>query len=84
MAISLVSAAVFESEEVEKERVSRRLFVFFSLCVVSREEGKLLLSAGFLKQILLVCFCFECVFVFLFWRIFSIPDLRVNLRECEE
>jgi hypothetical protein len=52
--------------------------------VVSREEGKLLLSAGFLKQILLVCFCFECVFVFLFWRIFSIPDLRVNLRECEE
>jgi hypothetical protein len=64
VAISLVSAAVFESEEVEKERVSRRLFVFFSLCVVSREEGKLLLSAGFLKQILLIYFCFVCVCVF--------------------
>ncbi len=38
-------------------------FFFPSHCVVSREEGKLLLSAGFLKIILLICFCFVCVCV---------------------
>ncbi len=73
MAISLVSAAASKREELEKERVSQRLFVFFvffsfsflSICVVSREEGKLLLSAGFLKKILLICFrFFVCVFFF--------------------
>ncbi len=75
VAISLVSAAVSEREEQEKERVSQRLFVFFfssffsSHCVVSREEGKLLLSAGFLKKILLMCFCFVCLCVCVYFSV---------------